>query len=111
MAYDQELADRIRQLTSGDRAITEKAMFGGLAFLVDGKMAVAAGGKGDLLVRVGRADMADLMATTSADVAVMGSREMRGWVTIEPEHLETDSDLSFWVRRGVAHARTLPAKN
>lgn len=110
MAYDEDLANRIRELLSDEERVTEKAMFGGLAFMVDGKMAVAAGSKGDILARVDPADMDELMATTAADVATMGKREMHGWVTVDPEHLDTEEQLSAWVRRSVDYARSLPAK-
>lgn len=110
MAYDEDLADRIRELLSGEELITEKRMFGGLAFMVGGNMAVAVSGKGGILARVDPVDMDELMASTAADVATMGNREMRGWVTVDSEHLHTDGQLSAWVRRSVAYARSLPAK-
>lgn len=110
MAYDEDLADRIREAMSGMKGVTEKAMFGGLAFMVDGKMAVAAGSKGDILARVDPRDMEELVTSTEAEMATMGNREMRGWVTVDSEHLEADEHLSAWVQRSVAYARTLPGK-
>jgi TfoX/Sxy family transcriptional regulator of competence genes len=102
MAYDEALAERIRTLVPD---ATEKKMFGGLAFLVGGNMAVAASGQGGLLVRVDPEESDELVATTSAELMEMGGRSMRGWLRVD-----ADDDLEAWVARGVAYARTLPAK-
>ena len=114
MAYDQELADRIRMLISGDpalaAALTEKKMFGGLAFLIRGHMAISASGQGGVLVHVDPGRSADLVATTRATTAVMQGREMPGWLRVSPEDLASDDDLSRWVDIGVGHARSLPPK-
>ena len=105
MAYDEELADRIRALVAGEPALTEKKMFGGLAFLVDGNMAVAASGQGGLLVRVDPEESDDLVASTSARPMEMRGREMKGWLRVDD-----DREVAVWVERGVAYARSLPAK-
>jgi TfoX N-terminal domain len=107
MAYDEALAERIRELTAGERGLTEKKMFGGLAFLVDGNMAVAASGQGGLLVRVDPDDGARLVETTNAYPMEMRGREMPGWLRVDP----ADAEVPEWVDRGVSYARTLPAKS
>jgi TfoX/Sxy family transcriptional regulator of competence genes len=110
MAYEEDLADRIRELIAGERAVTEKKMFGGLAFLIGGNMAVAASGQGGILVRVDPAESDRLVASTKAQVAVMQGRPMAGWLRVDAEHLRTKRQLSAWVERGTAYARSLPAK-
>jgi TfoX/Sxy family transcriptional regulator of competence genes len=110
MAYDQELADRIRQRVAGEPAVTEKKMFGGLAFLVGGNMAVAASGQGGLLVRVDPAESAELVESSRARVMEMRGRQMPGWLRVDAADVKTDEELSAWVDRGVAFARSLPAK-
>jgi hypothetical protein len=110
MAYDAELADRIRFLIGAEPGVTEKKMFGGLAFLIGGNMAISASGQSGALVRVDPADSADLCETTTATVAVMGGREMPGWLRISSDDLESDDHLSGWVSRAVRYARSLPPK-
>ncbi len=110
MAHDEDLADRIRELVSGEADLTEKKMFGGLAFLIGGNMAVAASGQGGILVRVGPARSEELVATTEARVAEMRGRPMPGWLRVGPEHLRTERQLATWVECGTAYARSLPAK-
>jgi hypothetical protein len=110
MAYDTELADRIRFLIGTGPGITERKMFGGLAFLVGGNMAISASGQGGALVRVDPAETGTLVATANATVAVMGGREMPGWLRVRAEDLETDEQLTEWVNRAVGYARSLPAK-
>jgi TfoX/Sxy family transcriptional regulator of competence genes len=110
MAYDQELADRIRQRVAGEPAVTEKKMFGGLAFLVGGNMAVAASGQGGLLVRVDPAESAELVESSRARVMEMRGRQMPGWLRVDAADVKTDEELSAWVDRGVAFARSLLAK-
>jgi nitrite reductase/ring-hydroxylating ferredoxin subunit len=110
MAYDETLAARIRDLIGPDPELTEKKMFGGLAFLIRGHMAISASGQGGALVRVDPARADDLLATTRATVAVMGTREMHGWLRVAMDDLTTDEDLSPWVERGIEHARSLPPK-
>jgi TfoX/Sxy family transcriptional regulator of competence genes len=106
MAYDLELADRIRELMAGEHAV-EKKMFGGLSFLVGGNMAVAASGQGGLLVRVDPAESDALVASTPAEPMEMGGRTMAGWLRLPtPEGWE----LAGWVARSVAYARSLPPK-
>jgi TfoX/Sxy family transcriptional regulator of competence genes len=110
MAYDEDLADRIRQLIEGEPNLSEKKMFGGLAFLIGGNMAVAASGQGGILVRVDPAASDKLVATTSARPMEMRGREMQGWLRVAPEHLRTKRQLARWVELGTAYARSLPAK-
>ena len=110
MAYDEALADRIRELVAKETSLTEKKMFGGLAFLVGGNMAVAASGQGGLLVRVDPAESATLVRTSGASVAVMRGREMPGWLRVEADDVETKDALATWVSRGVSFARSLPDK-
>lgn len=110
MAYDEALAERIRQLAGGEPRLTEKKMFGGLAFLVGGNMAVAASGQGGLMVRVAPESSDDLVAATGARPVVMRGREMRGWLRVEAADLATKRALAAWVDRGVGYARTLPPK-
>ncbi len=110
MAYDEDLADRIRDLLGRDASLTEKKMFGGLAFLIGGNMAVAASGQGGLLVRVDPAKSDTLLASTSARPMEMRGREMRGWLRVDAEDVHTKRQLAKWVRLGAAYAQTLPAK-
>ena len=110
VAYDEALAERIRALTAGEAGIAEKQMFGGLAFLVNGNMAVAASGQGGILLRVDPAESAALVAGSAAQVAVMRGREMPGWLRVGADELVDESALAEWVGRGIALARSLPAK-
>ena len=110
MAHDEDLADRIRALIAGEDAVTEQRMFGGLAFLVGGNMAVAASGQGGLLVRVDPAESEALLAEPHARRMEMRGREMQGWMRVDAEAVGTREGLEPWVRRGVDHARSLPPK-
>jgi TfoX/Sxy family transcriptional regulator of competence genes len=110
VAYDEELAARIRALTDGESGLTEKKMFGGLAFLVGGNMAVAASGQGGLLVRVDPAESDALVSTTQARPMEMRGREMQGWLRVDTEHVRTKRQLTRWVDLGTTYARSLPAK-
>ena len=110
MAYDEDLADRIRELTAGESNLTEKKMFGGLAFLIGGNMAVAASGQGGVLVRVDPAKSDALVATTNARLFEMRGRQMQGWLRVDPEHLRTKRQLAKWVELGTTYARSLPTK-
>jgi TfoX/Sxy family transcriptional regulator of competence genes len=110
MAYDEELADRIRWLLGHDPALTERKMFGGLAFLIRGHMAITASGQGGALVRVDPARADDLIASTGATVAVMGGREMTGWLRVAPDGLASDDQLASWIELGVGYTRSLPPK-
>jgi TfoX/Sxy family transcriptional regulator of competence genes len=112
MAYDEDLADRIRELVAEENDLTEQKMFGGLGFLIGGNMAVAASGQGGILVRVDPAASAKLVSTTKAQPMVMRrGRVMKGWLRVDPEHVREKRQLAAWVKRGVTYARSLPAKS
>ena len=110
MAYDEELADRIRAQVVGEPDLTEQKMFGGLAFLVGGNMAIAASSEGGVLVRVDPEQSDELVASTEAYLMEMRGRKMRGWLRVDPEHVRADDELAKWVELGTAYARSLPAK-
>jgi TfoX/Sxy family transcriptional regulator of competence genes len=110
MAYDEDLADRIRALVATERGLSEKKMFGGIAFLLGGNMAIAASGQGGILVRVDPERSDALVATTKASVAVMRGRPMAGWLRVAADDLRTKRQLAKWVGLGTAFARSLPAK-
>ncbi len=110
MGYDQELAARIRELVAGTEGVAEQRMFGGLAFLINGNMSVAASGHGGLLVRVSP-DQSDLLADGDRVAPmVMRGREMRGWLRVDAAAVATADQLEQWVTHGVSYARSLPAK-
>ena len=111
MAYDEDLADRIRELVAKERDLTEQRMFGGLAFLIAGNMAVAASGQGGILVRVDPAASEKLVSTTKAQPMMMRGRAMNGWLRVDAEHVREKRQLAAWVKRGVTYARSLPAKS
>jgi hypothetical protein len=111
MAYDEKLADRLRKALEGEPGLSEKKMFGGLAFLIGGNMAVSASGQGGLLLRVDPELTDELVAKQNAAPFEMRGRSMQGWLRIEPEGVETDPELREWVAHGVAYARALPAKD
>lgn len=110
MAYDEELAERIRELVSGETDLTERKMFGGLAFLIAGNMAVAASGQGGLMVRTDPTQSETLVATTNARPMEMRGRSMRGWLRVDAEDLRTERQLAKWVELGTTYARSLPGK-
>ena len=110
MAYDEDLADRIRELVADEPALSEKKMFGGLAFLIGGNMAVSASGRGGLMVRVDPAQSDRLVAITKATRMVMRGRPMDGWLRVDPEHVRTKRQLAPWVTRGTTYAKSLPPK-
>ena len=110
MAYDAELAERIRDRVQGEPGLSEKRMFGGLAFLVHGNMAVAASSQGGLLLRIDPADAESLTGHPHTRRFEMRGREMDGWLRVETEAVESDDALASWVARGVAYARSLPPK-
>ena len=110
MAYDEDLANDVRSLLADQEAVTEKRMFGGLAFLVHGHMAVAASRRGGVLVRVNAAGSADLVAAPGVERMVMGGREMENWLYVDPDRVRTKPELASWVERGVAFAATLAPK-
>jgi hypothetical protein len=110
MAYDEQLAERIRGLVATERGIAEKKMFGGLAFLLNGNMSVAASGQGGLLVRVDPDASEALAKKAGVRVMEMRGREMPGWLRVDSDAVRTKKQLSAWVDRGVSFARSLPPK-
>lgn len=110
VAYDERLAERIRELIAREPGVSEMRMFGGLAFLVEGNMAVAASGGGGLMVRVEPKETAALLKEPHADPFEMRGRELDGWLRVGEAGLRTDAELGKWVERGVAFARSLPPK-
>ena len=110
MAYDEDLANRVRELIAVESGLDEKKMFGGLAFLIDGNMAVGVSGQGGLMARVHPDETQALMARPHARPFEMRGREMKGWLRVDPEGVRTKRQLEPWVRRGVAYARSLPPK-
>lgn len=110
MAYDEAMAHRIRELLTDEPGLTEKKMFGGLAFLIDGHMAIAASRQGGALVRVDPEQTDALVASSNAEVAVMRGRPMDGWLRVATEDLGTKRQLATWVGLGMAYARSLPPK-
>jgi TfoX/Sxy family transcriptional regulator of competence genes len=110
MAYDEDLANRIRELVAMERGVTEQRMFGGLAFLINGNMSVSASGQGGLLLRIDPAETDALLRKQHAFPFVMRGRDMQGWLRVEAEGLRTKRQLEGWVARGVAYARSLPRK-
>jgi TfoX/Sxy family transcriptional regulator of competence genes len=110
MAYEEKLADRIRELLGDRTDLTEKKMFGGLAFLIAGNMAVAASDQGGLLVRVDPEQSDKLLATTNARPMEMRGRQMRGWLRVDSDDVRSKRQLARWVELGATYARSLPAK-
>lgn len=110
MAYDEQLADRIRAALAGSEDVTERKMFGGLAFLIGGNMAVAASGQGGVLVRVDPARSESLVATTNASLMEMRGRQMAGWLRVDADDVRTKRQLAKWVGLGSTYARSLPGK-
>ncbi len=110
MAFDADLADRIRELLGPIRGIDEKRMFGGLAFLVDGRMSVAVSKQGGIMVRVPPDETERLLTRAHVNPMVMAGRETRGWIRVEAEGVKTTRQLTDWVTRGVDYARGLPPK-
>ena len=110
MAYDEDLVDRIRLLLAGERGVTEQKMFGGLAFLIGGNMAVAASGQGGALVRVDPERSDAIVASSKARPMVMRGREMAGWLRVASEDLRTKRQLEKWVTLGATYGRSLPPK-
>jgi TfoX N-terminal domain len=109
MAYDEDLANRLRELLA-DEDITEKKMFGGLAFLLHGNMSVSASRNGGLLARIDPAGTDAALARPHVTRMAMGGREMDGWITVAPEGLKTKRQLAAWVDRSLAYVKTLPPK-
>jgi hypothetical protein len=110
MAYDEQIAERIRRFVSGDPDLAEKKMFGGLAFLICGNMAIAASGEGGVMVRVDPGQSDALVAATTATVVQMRGRPMPGWLHVSSADLQADDDLAAWVEKGTGYARSLPPK-
>jgi TfoX/Sxy family transcriptional regulator of competence genes len=110
VAYDEDLANRIRELIAAENGVTEMKMFGGLAFLINGNMSVSASSKGGLLLRVDPAETDALAAKPHAGPFEMRGRAMEGWLRVDPEGVRTKRQLEPWVRRGVTYARSLPPK-
>ena len=110
MAYDEDLANRIRELIAADADVAEKKMFGGLAFLVGGHMSVAASGQGGLMVRVAPEDTDSLLEEPHTRPFEMRGRPMDGWLRVDSEGVGTKRQLEPWVKRGVGYARSLPPK-
>ena len=110
MAYDEELAARIRELVAGEPNLTEQKMFGGLAFLIGGNMAVAASGQGGILVHMDKAESEELDDDDERIPMEMRGRQMAGWLRVDAADLAGDRELAEWVERANAYARSLPAK-
>jgi TfoX N-terminal domain len=110
VAYDKDLADRIRALLATDHDVAEKKMFGGLAFLIGGNMSVSASGHGGMLLRCDPDETKALLREPHAGPFEMRGNMMSGWLRIESEGLDSDADLRRWVDVGVSYARSLPAK-
>jgi TfoX/Sxy family transcriptional regulator of competence genes len=110
MAYDEELANRVRSLVGGEAGLTEQRMFGGLAMLLHGNMAVAVRGRGGLLVRADPEESERWLAEPGVSFMEMRGRSMAGWVQVEAAACEKAADLKRWVRRGVSYAQSLPPK-
>jgi TfoX/Sxy family transcriptional regulator of competence genes len=110
MAYDEELAERVREAVQGEAGLSEKRMFGGLAFLVHGNMAVSASSQGGLLLRVDPDQTESLLDEQHVRRFEMRGREMNGWLRVDVEAVESDDELRRWVNHGLAYARSLPPK-
>ena len=110
MPYDEQLADRIRELLAGEPSLTEKKMFGGVGFMVGGNMAVGASSHGGILVRVDPEQSDELVSSTEAYPMEMRGRPMAGWLRVDAEHVQDQSELVKWVETGAAYARSLPPK-
>jgi TfoX/Sxy family transcriptional regulator of competence genes len=109
VAYDGELADRLREMLDGEEHLTEKRMFGGLAFLLDGHMALAANSRGELMVRIEPSRADELLARPGVQPMVMRGRPMMGWLDVDGTDLD-DAALQAWVEEGVSYVRSLPPK-
>jgi TfoX/Sxy family transcriptional regulator of competence genes len=109
MAYDEQLADEIRTRIGSRTDLTEKEMFGGIAFMIGGNMAVGVSGS-ELMVRVGKEAHDEAEARTGARTFDLSARPMRGWISVAPEGLATEADVHRWIDQGVAYAASLPRK-
>jgi TfoX N-terminal domain len=110
MAYDEDLANRIRELIAAEAGVVEKKMFGGLAFLIGGHMSVSASGRGGLMVRVDPDETEALLGKPHTASFEMRGQAMDGWLRVDAEGVRTKRQLERWVARGVSHARSLPPK-
>lgn len=110
MAYDTDLADRVRELIAAERGVDEKPMFGGLAFLIGGNMSVCVSGRGGLMVRVPPEDAEQLLGLDHVEPMIMSGRQTRGWLRVSADGVASTRQLQTWVRRGVEQAKTLPPK-
>jgi len=110
MAYHEDLAARIRKQLAGERRLTERKMFGGLAFLIGGNMAIAASGQGGLLVRCDPDESDSIVAKSKAELMVMRGKAMQGWLRVRAENVKTERELKRWIETGSGYARSLPAK-
>jgi len=110
MAYDEDLANRIRELILGERGVSEQRMFGGLAFLINGNMSVTVSGRGGLLLRIDPEQTEQLLEKPFAHPFEMRGRELQGWLRVDQEGVRRKPQLERWVTRAVAHARSLPSK-
>lgn len=110
MAYDEQLAERLREMLAGEPGVSEKKMFGGLAFLINGNMSVSASNQGGLMLRVDPDEMDGLLKEPHAQPLVMRGRAMQGWMRVAPAGLRTKRELERWVKRGAGYARSLPPK-
>lgn len=110
MAFDLELAERIRDGLAHEREVTERTMFGGLAFLIGGHMTVVASSKGGIMIRADPTTTADLVETTPAEFAEMRGRPMQGWLRLDSADIQLDADLARWLEQAVSYSATLPPK-
>src|SRR5690349_15833803 len=110
MAYDEKLAQRLRALLADERNVTEKKMFGGLGFLVQGNMCVSASGKGGMLVRIDPEESDEAIGRPHARLMEMGGRTMAGWIRVDAAGLKSERQLASWVSRSLAYVKRLPAK-
>jgi hypothetical protein len=110
VAYDEQLAERVREQVQGEKGLSEKRMFGGLAFMINGHLAVSASSQGGLLLRVDPAETDVLVTDPLAERFVMRGRTMNDWLSIDIDQTTPDEVLAGWVNRGIAYARSLPPK-
>src|SRR5947209_2293968 len=110
MAFDMNLADRIRNVLKQEEGLTEKKMFGGLAFLINGNMTIAVSAQGGILVRINPSHSKEILESTSAKMMEMRGRSMPGWVRVSSEYIQDDSSLSKWIERALIYAHSLPSK-
>ena len=110
MAYDEDLASRIRELIASEDGYTEQKKFGVIGFMIDGHMAVGVDGEGRLLIHCSIEETEALLAKPGARPFQMRGREMKGWLQVDAESVSTKRALEPWVMQSVAFARALPPK-